>query len=301
MQIPICETTVDANGRELIEHGTALFPIAAYHDDMICAEVPWHWHDELEAVVVTEGSVVFASDRERITLHTGDGCFINANVLHGAWNVEPGRPCRLHSLVFHPRLVGGSAESVFWQKYLLPIMENRSVQMLALRSGEAGDAKVLASIENAWVACAEEPSGFEFLVRGELSQLLLSVRERLSVGAEKPTAKRLRDERRMKEMLTYIRAHLAETLTVRDVASAASVSESECIRCFRMMIGTAPIRYAKQLRLQRAAELLTETADRIAEIGAACGFQEMSYFSRAFREQYGITPSEYRRQRNAGA
>ena len=65
MQIPVCETSVDADGRELTEHGAALFPIAAYHDDMTRAKVPWHWHDESEAVVVTEGSAVFLRPRAR--------------------------------------------------------------------------------------------------------------------------------------------------------------------------------------------------------------------------------------------
>lgn len=294
MQIPICDTSVDATGRELMEHGTAFFPIAAYHDDMMYADVPWHWHDEFEAVVVTEGTVLFASDRERVTLKAGDGCFINANVLHGAWNTERGTPCRLHSLVFHPRLIGGSAESVYWQKYLLPVTGNSGFQIAALRRGT--DGAPLAAIEAAWQCCAEEPAGFEFLVRNELSLLIMSVRDRLPSKAERPPAKKVRDEQRMKNMLAHIRAHLADTLTIRDIAAAASVSESECIRCFRSMTGTTPIRYAIQLRLQNAAESLIKTEDKIAEIGAACGFQEMGYFARAFREQYGVTPSVYRKR-----
>ena len=256
MQIPIWETSVDASGRELMEHGAALFSIAVYRDDLTRAEALWHWHDELKAAVVTEGSAVFATDRERVALHTGDGCFINANVLHGAWNVGQGRPCRLHSLVFHPRLIGGSAESVFWQKYLLPVTENRAFQLLALCALDADDTKPLVSIETAWRVCAEEPAGFEFLVHGELSRLLLFARESSDFDAEEPSVKRIRDERRMKVVLTYIRAKLPEELTVERIASAASVSERACIRCFRGMIGTTPIRYVKQLRLQRAAGLL---------------------------------------------
>lgn len=298
MQTPICETSVDGNGRELVEHGTALFPIAAYHDDMMYADVPWHWHNEFESVVVTEGTAIFAVDGERITLRTGDGCFINASVLHGAWNAARGTPCRLHSLVYHPRLIGGSAESIFWEKYLLPVIENRAFQMLALHTGK--DDVPLRCIENAWYACAEEPAGFEFTARHELSKLLLSTSSLLPAKGGKISSKRLRDEERMKRMLSYIRAHLADTLTIQSIAAAASVSESECIRCFRAMTGTTPIRYAIQLRLQKAAELLTETDDKVAEIGAACGFQEMGYFARAFRSQYGATPSAYRKSKFEG-
>jgi len=66
------------------------------------------------------------------------------------------------------------------------------------------------------------------------------------------------------------------------------------------MIGATPIQYVKQLRLQRAAELLESTDGKIADIGAACGFQEMSYFARAFREWKGRTPSQYRAERRGG-
>ena len=113
MAISPCVNHIDEQGRELVEHGTALFPVACYHDDLTSDPVPWHWHDELEAVIIEEGTAVFAADHERLFLNAGEGCLVNADVLHAAWNAE-GSSCRLHSVVFHPRLVGGAAESIFW-------------------------------------------------------------------------------------------------------------------------------------------------------------------------------------------
>ena len=99
-------------------------------------------------------------------------------------------------------------------------------------------------------------------------------------------------------MLSYIKMHLSESMTVGDIAKAASVSESECLRCFRSAIGTTPIRYLREYRLERACELLTETNLSLAEIASACGFQDMSYFSKSFRESKGTTPTGYRAGRN---
>ena len=52
MRVAVCGSTADPHGRELISHGTALFPAACYRDDFFLEDVPcpWHWHDELEAV-----------------------------------------------------------------------------------------------------------------------------------------------------------------------------------------------------------------------------------------------------------
>lgn len=115
-------------------------------------------------------------------------------------------------------------------------------------------------------------------------------------GAEKtPSEKALRDGQRMKIMLQYIQEHYGEELTLTKIAQSAAVSENECLRCFRTMIGSTPIRYVKQVRIQRAAELLAATDRKISDIGGMCGFQEMSYFAKIFRELKGYTPKEYRR------
>lgn len=121
MALSPCCTELDENGRELNAHGTAAFPVACYHDQLEIDPVPWHWHEDLEVLVVTEGTVLAAAGGEKCALPVGDGIFINAGVLHADWQASA-VPCRLRSMVFHPRLVGGSADSVFWQKYLQPLL-----------------------------------------------------------------------------------------------------------------------------------------------------------------------------------
>ena len=86
------------------------------------------------------------------------------------------------------------------------------------------------------------------------------------------------------------------------IAASAAISPSECLRCFHDMIGTTPNQYLRDQRTQRAAELLCGTGLQVSEIAAQCGFQDASYFARAFRQVYGCGPTEYRRKaRRAGA
>ena len=145
-------------------------------------------------------------------------------------------------------------------------------------------------MEAAWRACGEEPAGFEFQVREGLSRLVFLL------SAHRPGARRGPSEKALREG-----EHCGEALTVAEIAGSAAVSESECLRCFRSMIGATPMQYVRQLRVQRAAELLASTGERIADIGAACGFQETSYFARTFRALKGCTPSQYRaKKRSSG-
>ena len=60
--------------------------------------------------------------------------------------------------------------------------------------------------------------------------------------------------------------------------ASAAISESECRRYFGATIGATPGRYVRQLRLQKAAELLPRTDERIADVGAQCGFADVSYW-----------------------
>ena len=90
MALSLCRTTVDDSARELMEHGTAAFPIACYHDDLQAEPVPWHWHEELEVLVVSEGMILATAGGEKFRLGKGEGLFINAGVLHGDWPLNAG-------------------------------------------------------------------------------------------------------------------------------------------------------------------------------------------------------------------
>ena len=84
---------------------------------------------------------------------------------------------------------------------------------------------------------------------------------------------------------------------MKDIADSATISVSECLRCFQATIGVTPIQYVKQYRIQKAAELLIASDRTISDIGGQCGFYDMSYFSKEFRKIYSCTPSEYRNSR----
>lgn len=158
MALSLCRTTVDDSARELMEHGTAAFPIACYHDDLQAEPVPWHWHEELEVLVVSEGMILATAGGEKFRLEKGEGLFINAGVLHGDWPLNAGS-CRLHRMVFHPRLVGGNPDSVFWQKYLQPLLTDPSRPCAVLRPTVDWQHEAIEDMERAFRAVVNEIPG----------------------------------------------------------------------------------------------------------------------------------------------
>lgn len=294
MAISECFGEVGSQGRELIEHGSKGFPIACYEDDLGAKAVPWHWHEELEAAVVTEGTAIFAVGTEKYRLTAGEGIFVNAGALHGVWAEGVG-VCKAHSVVFHPRLVGGSLGSVYWENYLNPLLADGTVTGLILKKEELWQKHAMEHMEQAWQACALEVAGHEFVIREELSKMIYLICSNRA-ASEKViySAKSLRDGERIKIMLHFIQSHISEEIAIAEVAQSAAISVSECLRCFQATIGMAPMQYLKQIRMELACELLAATEEKVADVAARCGYTDVSYFSKRFRLEVGCTPSEYR-------
>lgn len=115
----------DKQKKELKDHGSAAFPLACYQNDADALPVPWHWHDEIELVQIAKGKAFIHFGDLSYEISEGNGCFINAGALHAVETCH-NESMEEHCIVFHPRLVGGSVDSVFWQKYIQPIISDRS-------------------------------------------------------------------------------------------------------------------------------------------------------------------------------
>ena len=281
----------DAEGREQTQHGSALFPIACYAEDLAFYSVAWHWHEEFEFVLAALGPIHVDVNKIRLTLQTGQGVFINSGALHA---VEPAESrALLHSGVFHPRLVGG-VDTVFWQKLVRPLLQPGTPAFFLLDQAVPWQKQVLFCLQEAWKGVADEPFDYENRVRYHLTAALRLLITQCVGGKVKVSEQEQIASERMKQMLRYIEEHFAEEVTVAKIADSVALSESACLRSFRQFLGITPIQYLKQFRVEKAAELLRSTRLKTGEIGLECGFSDGSYFIRTFREIKHCTPREYR-------
>lgn len=183
-------------------------------------------------------------------------------------------------------------DSIFWRKYILPVQ--LSPRLSALIFDNIQNKRAVNLISSAWMECVRNNDGFEINVRFLLTKLLMEIlKENPETGLTRAKKETVRIER-SKTMLKYIRTHFPKDITLQDIADSASVSKSECIRCFRTILRTSPITYLNSYRLQYAAGLLSSTSWKISYICVQCGFREESYFSKSFKKIYGCSPSEYR-------
>lgn len=98
----------------------------------------------------------------------------------------------------------------------------------------------------------------------------------------------------VRKAVTYIRLHLADQLSLRQIAEGIRVSPSYLSRLFNREVGESISNYICRARVEKAAELLSFSRMSIQNIAFYVGFNDLNYFSRCFKKYKDMTPTEYR-------
>ncbi|MCL3850828.1 AraC family transcriptional regulator [Parabacteroides sp. GYB001] len=97
--------------------------------------------------------------------------------------------------------------------------------------------------------------------------------------------------------ILYIKEHFTEPVRLKQLADCCNISPNYFHKLFRESLNTTPANYISLLRMNAALPLLVNNEYNIKEIAYRLGFYDDAYFSRVFKNHYGITPGEYRKRR----
>lgn len=100
----------------------------------------------------------------------------------------------------------------------------------------------------------------------------------------------------LRRALKFIDENLARELSLAEAAEAAFLSPSYLSQLLKKRTGQAFVEWLTGRRMDRARQLLLHSSDRIAQVAHAVGFADEAYFSRRFRQRFGVPPSRFRRQ-----
>ena len=98
------------------------------------------------------------------------------------------------------------------------------------------------------------------------------------------------------EALTYIEHNFQNEITIEDIAGVCGLNRTYFGKIFKEALGKTPQEFLLNYRMLKAAELLKLTSLSIGDIGLAVGYANQMHFSRAFKNNYGISPREWRYQ-----
>lgn len=267
------------------------YPYAFHHVSLQLTEVPWHWHEALEFNLILQGSVKVSTANQTQVFHKGEGFFINSNILAAMENESD---CILDSHLFHPVFLSGHFKSVFETKYLNPVIQNRNLDLIPLRSNTAAQTQILGKLRQ--LSRLQEEADTEFQTRNLLSEIWLLLLEEIKNADTQAFTSQPKNQDRVLTMIAFIQENFSEKLTLEDIAASASISTRECLRCFKASIHQSPMDYLIEHRIRTAKKLLETTDHSITDIALACGFNSNSYFTKLFHRICGKTPNVYRKQ-----
>lgn len=260
--------------------------------------ISWHWHQEMELLLVTEGRMFVNCSGLEYEMHEGMSMFINAGSIH-SFAASPDCECSSVSLLFYPEFIAGFPGSVFDLKYMRPYHSPQSVPYLVFTPVMQPGNRVYELMQQVQTLFDRQETGYELLVLACVAELWQKVILTARIFNPEMVLDKQQDEQRIKKMLEFIQEHYGERITTADIAAAANISESECFRCFKRALHTAPSEYLIDYRLRQAAFMLMSQTHSISETGYACGFNSPAYFAKMFRAAFHCTPHEYRKGRHS--
>ena len=125
------------------------------------------------------------------------------------------------------------------------------------------------------------------------------VRRYSSLGPPRPAPTPTISSKRMRRVIEFLHANLADDLSLSQLAKVSGLGPSQFGRAFRAETGQPPHLYLVEIRVKAARHLLEHTTLPVTDVAFRCGFTQSSHFATMFRKVTGMTPREYRMARRA--
>jgi AraC-like DNA-binding protein len=101
---------------------------------------------------------------------------------------------------------------------------------------------------------------------------------------------------RLGRLFDYVRQNYAERISISQATQLVHMSQAQFMKVFKKVSGMTFVAHVTRVRIMNALRLLRETELTIAEIAAKCGFSDQSYFDRRFRQAFGKSPRQFRKE-----
>ena len=250
---------------------------------------------------ITRGEAVFKINGEEIVVHKNEIAYIPEGAVMSCWALSDN--IEFYSIRFC--VTARLNNSDFLGEYFhIPTIT---------KNAQEG---VLTYFQEIYQGATSQNPSRLFRIRGNLELILAYLTQRANAEgeAEAPSEHDVPDahsleairrrnaktqninrDPRIQVVVDYLTPHLNEPFTIQSLSEMAQVSQTSFRRLFKAHTGKSPSDYIRELRMTSAARMLLTSDREIAEIGYQVGFSDANYFSRTFRQVFGVSPHQYRR------
>lgn len=277
-------------------HGTPYFPFESFSQTDLTGSyfAPYHWHDELEFLYITKGSLTLRTENSSYALTEGHVYFINPGIVHGIFGHS--KVSHHYALLFPMSLLSFTQYDICQDELILPLLS----QKLQFPYGETlpkeCTEKLCSLIESAALLYDSPAPTTPLSIKILLLQILetLFLHNAFLTVSEETLFKRTSNFDPLKEVFTYIETNYMRKIHLEELSSWAHMNKNYFCKFFKKKIGKSPFTYLNEYRINQAASLLLKSNAPITEIALNTGYENMSYFIRQFKYYKHCTPSDFR-------
>lgn len=262
---------------------------------VVCGEMVidniWNVHGEVVIALVRTGSMTLETTTNSYSFNQGDMYFISPNQKY--------RISENHNAVVDVVLLNLSNPASVTQEYIPQslirgLTTGNCTHFTKITPKDAFYTEMLDALRTITKAENEKFDFFQLLVHGKMYEIfyILFANKYIEILDVETQGKKYRALRRITE---YINENFCDSISLDTIAQTTGLSRYYVSHLFKELMNTTFVNYVNELRLTRAAMLLTTTDTPIIEIAGMSGFNNISNFNRAFKMYYDTTPSKYRK------
>ena len=282
--------------KESARHGETLFPMQKYITklDLAYPVVTTHWHEEAELTLITEGEGLYQIDLVDYEVKKGDILFVPPLLLHSVSLAQPQNEEMIsETYVFHLNFLGGNSTDICSTRYFVPIMNHELILPCLITQKHPAYVSIRKIFRQIASLYHEEVPGYELALKGLFLQVIFLLLQYSTKQAKNVLPEEGTPADKLKNVLDYIEIHYAQTILVEELAKICCFSEYHFMRFFKKHMNMTCVEYVNNVRLEKAVELFEQGNTSILEVSLSVGFHNLSYFHRAFKNKYGMTPRSF--------
>ncbi len=262
---------------------------------VICGEMilddKWNVHSEVLIAYVKEGSITIETATNAYNVHKGEVYFISPNQ---KYKIDNHFGAKVDVILLNLSNPAAVTQEYIPQNLIRGITTGNCTHFAKITIDNENYAEFINDFTSVMKAEADKGDFFQLLVHGKMYQMfyILFATGLVQIFDVETQGKKYRALRRITE---YINENFCDSVSLDTIAQETGLSRYYISHLFKELMNTTFVNYLNELRLSRAAMLLTTTDTPIIEIAGMSGFNNISNFNRAFKMYYDTTPSKYRR------
>ena len=280
---------MNQNLKELVVHGSAEFPFALYHIRALrhSVNVSLHWHDEVEIIYVTQGTLHLTIDKTSYIANAGDIFIVNSQEIHEMSVLEP--PTVYYTILFPVTSLIFQFSDNSNKQFLLPLAESR-MQFQTFPASSATQEIYKNKLEEIISLYQDKKPAYQLGIKSHLLVFLYMLYSNNDIVESK---KDLTYNKLHREILLYINENYSDSIALAEIAATFHMVPKYFSRYFKNTFHTTLSEYILQLRLEKAISLLSDSTISVTEAAFQSGFSSCSYFNKCFKNTFGTTPKKY--------